>query len=67
MDYIGILSVIPPAKRLCIHTDCIKRRQSLFDLNLHSAVRQQERAAMVNQNFHGGDFIPPKRTGAMLF
>ncbi len=52
MDQIALLRVVPPAHRFHLQADGLQCRLGLFNMGLHSAVRQREGEAVVKKDFH---------------
>jgi hypothetical protein len=52
MDNVSGLVGIPPAQVINRNADFFQRPLCFLDLNLKSAVREQEWTGMINQNLH---------------
>jgi len=52
MDDVARLPVIPPTEGFNFHADGLERSDGLFNLGLHSAMRQREREVAVKKDFH---------------
>lgn len=52
MNQITALPVIPPAQKFHFQPNDFERGPGLFNLNLDAAMSQQERAGVIEQDFH---------------
>jgi hypothetical protein len=53
MNYITALTFIPPPDKFDIDSRSRQSQLRLLDVNLHTAMSQEERTGVVNQNSHG--------------